>query len=1636
MITLRIIRNIFSGEYGSRKLSCHGTVMDLRVETGLAASPIFRDGVRLEDTDRLYDGDLVIAVNVPKGDPVSITIAIGLGLVLAIGGTMTLLNAMKVPSVRKLQTSPSLRGSANAARKEQMLPILLGKHRIYPDAAALPYTLYRSNDQYLRQLYSFGYSSVSIDMTTLKIGETLITKYTDYSIPSDFSDIYPQRCIESAIGTELKKGVSIERTTASGTWKISVGIIAPSGIYRSEGDDGTSEASVGIRIEYRESGTGAWTAAADETLHLNTTKFRKSYEITPPSSGTFDVRVTRTNTESEDSAVVDTVYLDVIQSWTESADGSRSPVIGSSRFRLLAVELKATDQLNGIIDEFNAVCTLRARVYSGTGTGPEAWKEGDAVNPASAILYLLTDPYANPHPLSDSEIVWDEFEDFYAYCEDHGFQCNAYINSQDYSIEEICSYIAESNLAQIRMAGSRIGIIIDEASEHITQLFTPRNAWDFSMQRSFSSSVRYFRLKYVDASLGYVETERVLSLSPDGTIVFDAEIPERESGTEISLLGVTDADQAAYIGRQKLREIAWRRRTFTWTSDIEGILCAPGDVVRMEHDQFSIGLGEGRIRKINLFASGTVESIELDAALPFQEGGSYGAVIRSASGISGSIPVFPEDDGRTLRLKDAAEPDAFSIGDLCAVGEYTKETIRLMITSLQRDQDNACRITAVDYSPEIYEEGEIPPYNPGISRYPDAGEIGTGAHLPEGYIPPGKPGSPGASSYLHIAYSDSADGSVNFNFTSGSFIGIYSDSSPSASLDPSDYVWTALEGRAPLIQYAYGDSSTEPPFSRLFAFFCDSLITVDGMPVVDLSGDWTSGTPVPEDGKPYLWIRISTDGGKTWVYNLFREQGQDGKPAIDFRIDGKMETFYLSSRGYVIEEQVIDYSITKFNTTLPITWDWSPKGNDYISFRTWKDEAGTEKLTVTLKPGLSIQSFTIYATMEGVGTRAKEIPGTRVGVREPMYCGLRTSFPADSVIATTQGPFMEGDYILFYSASGEKIPFWWAGESPEQPPMSKDELIGLGELPAGASDQDYASYSQYQWRLVDREYTPNYSQIVTGTSADSVTGKLSSLSATWGYFRDVFTSNLVTDFLQAFEYELRNGGSLHSEGYRKGDVNRLEREGFWFDTSGYSEVISMIARNIFARGKFVADAFETFDDIPEITKDSLAGEYQDYWQNNSCLTDDFTLTTLHSGADYDRLFFSEYYAFMLSSSGSIRVKDLARDYYGATLSRIVDEGGYSPVWKTGCFGRTAGILYGDISYGGGGIHTRFTVDSSGTVTQGMTGLTSYRFADAAYGNGWFLLAGASVSYSISETIRENDTNTLSGVTGTAVRFIGNAFIVFTPGASNLSRILLDDSGALKSNETYSLPSGKTIQDIAYGEGKWCIAASDRSAIIVSDLSALSSASAIPDAFPALPQSITFHGGLIAAAFGTSGYGIYKASDDGSSISALKEGSDYQPLSVGHSSGYFFGDGNSLVKMNPFSIEEDCAFFSSLIAKLSGSAEKPEREPLRILSQASGTFYDPNGILSSLSYLMVTERALILVDSDGNTMSYALGTNDIGFNLRIKNLVITRSRYSIEVGNVYARNDDPNLQIGSESVPFKDGWFENLHSHSVFGAVFN
>lgn len=156
----------------------------------------------------------------------------------------------------------------------------------------------------------------------------------------------------------------------------------------------------------------------------------------------------------------------------------------------------------------------------------------------------------------------------------------------------------------------------------------------------------------------------------------------------------------------------------------------------------------------------------------------------------------------------------------------------------------------------------------------------------------GKDGANGTDSYVHFAYAQSADGSVNFSvveYEGATHIGVYTDNVKEDSTDYKKYAWSQIRGEdgtsvyivSTEVVYIPSDSGTTPPTAN-------SMTTNDGKIIVDHNGNelatnkWLTTIPDVIEGS-YLWTRTTvnySDGNSTVTYSVSR-QGIDGTDGID-----------------------------------------------------------------------------------------------------------------------------------------------------------------------------------------------------------------------------------------------------------------------------------------------------------------------------------------------------------------------------------------------------------------------------------------------------------------------------------------------------------------------------------------------------------------------------------------------------------------------------------------------------------------------------------------------------------------------------------------------------------------------------------
>jgi len=595
----------------------------------------------------------------------------------------------------------SISGSRNTISPYGVRPQILGKHRFTPPYGAVPYTEVVGDDQYLRLLFDFGYGP--LDITDLKIGETAISSYdnVEYEIfkgdPGDgVPTIYTNDIYEDSLSINVtNSGGAQTRTTQIDADEISVDITFQ-GLVQFNDDGSKTVRTVNIQVDYAPTGTGFWSSAgAFLVSEKRSTVIRKSLKWSV-TTGQYDVRLTRITADTTDSKILDDSYWTILRTIKHI-----TPINLTTKSALVAVRIKATEQLNGVVDQFNALCQLRCLDWD---AGSSTWVSRATSNPASILRYVLQG-VANHRPLADSLIDLTTLQNWHVFCAANGFTFN-HVKDYRSSVWETLAMICSAGRASITRIDGRIGVVYDYLKTVPVQHFTPKNSWGFSAKKDFVTPIHGWKVQFINESNGYREDERIVY--DDGYSSVNATKFET-----LNLVGITTSDLAWKHGRYHIASSRLRLETYSFNVDVEYLVCTRGDLIKFSHDVLLTGLGAGRVKSITTNA-GYVQTITTDELFTMEAGKYYCVRARQSSGASVLLTVNTvAGDTSTFTL---ATPtliaSAPAVGDLVMFGESGSEAIDCIIKSIEPSGDLTARLNCVDLASAIYnaDAGTIPAF--------------------------------------------------------------------------------------------------------------------------------------------------------------------------------------------------------------------------------------------------------------------------------------------------------------------------------------------------------------------------------------------------------------------------------------------------------------------------------------------------------------------------------------------------------------------------------------------------------------------------------------------------------------------------------------------------------------------------------------------------------------------------------------------------------------------------------------------------------------------------------------------------------------------------------------------------------------
>lgn len=471
------------------------------------------------------------------------------GVMLA--GTMLLNLAFPPPKPNAMQAreqaSPThtLSAQGNMARLQEAIPVLYGRHLVFPDFAAQPYTETDSNETYLYQLFCIGQGDLDIEQ--IRIEDTPISNFAEvqYQVvrPGGLVTLFPDNVVTSSIvqGLELKgvnedgagwMGPYVANPAGTKTNVIGVDIALPQGLFFANDEAGLDAASLSWRVDARaldDAGqpVGAWFTLGEEQWNAATaTPQIKSFRYSVPESR-YEIRAIRTSVKNLDSRCANTLSWAGLRAYLPSQQSYGD-------LTLLAVTMRATNNLNQSTSRrINVIATRKLQVWD-----PVAGWSQDARptrNPAWALADMLRnrvygrgmlDTAYNLPELYRLAQVWEQRRDYY---DD--------VIDTTMTLWDALSRAARVGRAVPMYYAGLIDFVRNEPRSIPRALFTPDNTIDgsFSIDYSFieHDSPDHVIIEYIDSETW--QPAEVSCVLPGGT---------QERPARVQLPGVSNRDQA------------------------------------------------------------------------------------------------------------------------------------------------------------------------------------------------------------------------------------------------------------------------------------------------------------------------------------------------------------------------------------------------------------------------------------------------------------------------------------------------------------------------------------------------------------------------------------------------------------------------------------------------------------------------------------------------------------------------------------------------------------------------------------------------------------------------------------------------------------------------------------------------------------------------------------------------------------------------------------------------------------------------------------------------------------------------------------------------------------------------------------
>jgi len=446
----------------------------------------------------------------------------------------------------------------------------------------------------------------------------------------------------------------------------------------------------------------------------STSTVRKSYRVEGLPANQYDVRIRRTTADNSSSNISDSA------TWTALRSIRTGDAVVDRYAKTICMRIKASNQLNGVIDNLSCIVEAKQPVYTGS-----AWTKQITRDPAWAFANVLFSQAAKSL-LATTRV------------DEAGLLAWAGRNNTasryfDYVLEEqmvrgdLLDMIASVGRASKYWKDGKYSVIEDQTQSTYVQIFGPRNI----VKDSFEAVYNYqeiphaFRVRFKNSEASEPYQEEVRIVYRDG---YNADGSSGNTAAtkfeDLELPGVTTSDHAFRLARYHFAVGLNRPEIFKWKSQLDHLVCTRGDLVGIQHDASLIGLGSARISSVT--NNGTyIDTVTIDRGISTATATNYTMRVRKPDGstVERVVTVASTDENTLFTITTPADSiGAYGAGDLVLIGEENSEVQDVVIREITYEPgDFIAEIQAVPaFDIDSVVDGEaIPTYTSSITIPPE-----------------------------------------------------------------------------------------------------------------------------------------------------------------------------------------------------------------------------------------------------------------------------------------------------------------------------------------------------------------------------------------------------------------------------------------------------------------------------------------------------------------------------------------------------------------------------------------------------------------------------------------------------------------------------------------------------------------------------------------------------------------------------------------------------------------------------------------------------------------------------------------------------------------------------------------------------